>query len=194
MNNPYPTQPDVNKGELPDPFEPPEAQRVSSPGQWPEAAEKWKDLIINLEYGGLPPYPESVTYETLCHNRRKRWPGKPCFRSYKVHCHGGEQPFSFTVQILFPETDTPVPAIIRGDGCWWCVSEDIALNIIRAGCALVNFNRTEMAEDLGYGTCPDPYRREGGLYDVFPCFNFGALAAWAWDITDALTCFKSWRS
>ncbi|HBC85327.1 MAG TPA: hypothetical protein DCZ94_00065 [Lentisphaeria bacterium] len=42
------------------------------------------------------------------------------------------------------------------------------------------FNRTEMAEDLGYADVPDKKKRSGGLYDVYPGHSFGALSAWAW--------------
>jgi cephalosporin-C deacetylase-like acetyl esterase len=178
----YPTEPIVNKGELPNPFiTPGDGGRISRRDEWPACARLWRDMIIDLEYGGMPPAPESLTHEILCHNNRGMWPGKPNFWSYKVHCTGGSKDFSFTVQILFPNQEGPVPAIINGDGCWWPVSDEIALHVVEAGCALVLFNRTEMAEDQGYyKNGPDQTRRSGGLYDVYPDTTFGALSAWAW--------------
>jgi hypothetical protein len=47
-------------------------------------------------------------------------------------------------------------------------------------CAWVMFNRTEMAEDLGYPDTPEKGQRSGGLHDVYPSQRFGALSAWAW--------------
>ncbi len=117
--NPYPTEPEVNKGELPDPFALPGGGRASTKDEWTTRSDEWRDMIIDFEYGGLPPAPESIKAETLCHNTIRRLPGKPCNWSYRVHCYGGEHPFSFCVRILFPVSSKPVPAIVNGDGCWW---------------------------------------------------------------------------
>jgi hypothetical protein len=176
----YPTEPIVNKGPLPDPFTLPGGGRIASPQQWPQCAAAWRDLIVTTEYGGMPPRPAKVEFETLCHSAVGRWEGKPKFWSYRIHCAGGEKPLSFTVQILFPPTEQPVPAIINGDRCWWYVSDEVARAVTDSGCALVLFNRTELAEDLGYANCPQKDRRSGGLWDVYPGRTFGALAAWAW--------------
>ncbi len=70
--NKYNTEPKVNAGELPDLFALPGGDRVSSPEQWPERARMWKDTVGELEYGGMPPAPETLEIETLCHNRAKR--------------------------------------------------------------------------------------------------------------------------
>ncbi|NLW51560.1 MAG: hypothetical protein GXY85_12085 [Candidatus Brocadiaceae bacterium] len=176
----YPVDPIVNAGELPDPFALPDLGRIRTPEEWPARSAAWRDLIVNMEYGGLPPSPEAVDVETLCHGGVGRWPGKPKLWSYRVHCCGGERPFSFCVRILFPDAPGPFPAIVNGDGCWWYLSDEIVQRVLEGGCALVLFNRTEMAEDLGYSGVPDKARRSGGLYDVYPGRTFGALSAWAW--------------
>jgi hypothetical protein len=137
-------------------------------------------MVVNMEYGGLPPKPDSVAIETLCHSSVQRWRGAPNLWSYRVHCHGGERSFTFGVKILFPSTPGAFPAIIDGDACWWYISDDVAQRVVNSGCALVMFNRTEMAEDLGYPSVPDKHKRSGGLYDVYPGQTFGALSAWAW--------------
>lgn len=175
-----PSEPAVNRGELPDLFMEPGGGRVDDPGRWPAQARMWRKLVVGTEYGGLPPAPESVEAETLCHGGVRRWPEKPRLWSYRVHCRGGGRPFSFCARILFPEGEGPFPAIINGDGCWWYVTEEVARRTVANGCALATFNRTEMAEDLGYLDAPDKEKRSSGLYDVYPGLEFGALAAWAW--------------
>ena len=178
----YPSEPIVNKGELPDPFAMPDGTRVATREAWPERSLAWRDMVVDLEYGGMPPAPDAVEIETLSRSGIRRWPGKPKFWSYRVRCRGGEKPFSFCVQILFPDRPEPVPAIVVGDACWWSMSDEIARRVVDRGCALVRFNRTEMAEDLGYAGVldKDKNKREGGLYDVYPGRTFGALSAWAW--------------
>lgn len=178
--NPYPAEPIVDRGDLPDPFMMPDGRRITTTEAWPECSQSWRDMILETEYGGLPPAPVGIDVEYLCHSQIRRWPGAPGLWSLRVHCHGGGKPFSFCVKVLFPSTAGPFPTIISGDGCWWYVSEDVARQVIGQGCALVMFNRTEMAEDLGYGGVPDKSQRSGGLYDVYPGQTFGALSAWAW--------------
>jgi dienelactone hydrolase len=176
----YPEEPIVRKGDLPDPFALPDGGRLTTAAAWPERSRAWRDMIVEMEYGGLPPEPAGMEIEYLCHSQVSRWPHAPNLWSIRVHCHGGEKPLSCCVKILFPSTPGPFPAILNGDGCWWYISEDVARRVVDQGCALVMFNRTEWAEDLGYGGVPDKNKRSGGLYDVYPGRTFGALSAWAW--------------
>jgi len=178
--NRYPSEPIVNKGELPDPFAMPDGARITTREEWPARSLAWRDMIVDMEYGGLPPKPNSIEIETLCHSTVRILPGTPKNWTYRVHCHGGQLPFSFCVRVLFPITPGPFPAIINGDGCWWYISDDVVRSVVDSGCALVMFNRTEMAEDLGYADVSDKKKRSGGLYDVYPGQGFGALSAWAW--------------
>ena len=176
----YPTDPIVNAGQWPDPFAIPGGGSVRAREEWRACSSAWRDMIVDTEYGGLPPESAAIEVETLCHSGVQRWPDVPRLWSYRVHCRGGDQPFSFCAAILFPSTHGPFPAIVNGDGCWWHVPDDVARRVLDSGCALVLFNRTEMAEDLGYGDVPDRSKRSGGLYDVYPGRTFGALSAWAW--------------
>ena len=57
-------------------------------------AAQAKDLIVATEYGGMPPRPEKVEFETLCRSAVARWEGSPNFWSCKIHCAGGEKPIS----------------------------------------------------------------------------------------------------
>lgn len=174
--------PEVNKGEFPDPFLVPGKGRISCGDEWEQAAEYWRRLIVDTEYGGFPPPPEELEIETLSRSRVSRWTDMPRLWTFRINCAGGETPFSFCVKILFPADDAsgPFPAIVNGDGCWMYISDGTARRVLDAGCALVTFNRTEAAEDLGYQGVIDRRRRSGGLYDVYPGMSFGALSAWAW--------------
>lgn len=83
--------------------------------------------------------------------------------------------------IFSASASEPLPVVINGDACWWHHPNDIVRCVLDGGCALLIFDRTELAEDLGYWPPPpDKRKRGGGIYDVFPGGTFGALAAWAW--------------
>lgn len=176
--NAYPTTPEVDKRPLPDVFAPPGRARIAAPEEWPACAQAWLDLVLAIEYGGMPPEPERVTWEVTCQHPLGRWPGEPNYWSYRIHCHGGERPFTLDVKLLFPQGEQPVPVILNGDACWWR-SEEVARRVVDAGYALALFDRTALAKDLARGT-PERDTRTGGLYDVYPGRTFGALAAWAW--------------
>jgi hypothetical protein len=180
VENRYPIAPIVQKGELPDLFAWPDGRRVHGRADWLARAADWRDQVVEILYGGLPPAPAGVRFETLDHATLWDWPEAPRFWSYRIHCEGGARPFSFTAQLLFPDSGRPVPVILNGDGCWWNLTTTIAKEILAAGCAIIQFNRTELAEDLGYDGDHDKKGRRGGLYDVFPGQAFGALSAWAW--------------
>ena len=180
LMNPYPIEPSVNKGALPNPFILPNGKSVTTAEAWPAAAQTWRNLIVEMEYGGLPPQPDAIEVEILCRSQVRHWPHSPNLWSFRIHCAGGAKPFAFCGQILFPQANHPMPAIINGDGCWWYLTDDIVKRVLENGCALVMFNRTEIVEDLGYLDVPDKHKRSGGLYDVYPKDNFGAIAAWAW--------------
>jgi hypothetical protein len=190
----HPKEPDVHKGPLPDLFLPPGGTRVASPEDWPEAAQRWRSIIVDTLFGGMPAAPEAVEVETLCHSVIRRLPGLPRNLSYRIHCHHGGRSFSFCVRILTPGTNGPHPAVINGDGCWWYITDEIVQAVLASGCALVLFNRTEMAEDVGSttdtwrsGVLPrghvfdnKPGLRREGLYDFSNHTGFGAISAWAW--------------
>ena len=171
----------MNKGELPDPFVLPGGRQDCDTGG---VAGLCARLEGHDRRDGIRRHAarstDGVEAETLCHSSARGLPGGPNLWSYRVHCHGGERPLSFNVRILFPREGGPFPAIVDGDGCWWYVSDEVAGRVVESGFALVMFNRTEMAEDLGYRGVPDKTRRSGGLYDLYPGREFGALAAWAW--------------
>jgi cephalosporin-C deacetylase-like acetyl esterase len=174
----YPTEPTVAKGELPDLFTPPGGQRISSALEWPGCAKAWLDVVLDVEYGGMPPSPTQISFELHGQNPCNSWPGKPQLSSYTIHLSGGSRAISIEVKILCPQSDTPVPVIINGDACWWR-SKEVAQAVLAAGYALVLFDRTQLAKDLPSGA-PGRDERSGALYDVYPDHTFGALSAWAW--------------
>ncbi len=173
----HPLPPSRNQGELPDPFLNASGQRLSSPTDWIAQAQFWRRLIVDMGYGGLPPEPDGIRFETLCQGVARNLPGQPKILSYRIHCLGGQTPFSFCVQVICPASKNPLPAIITGDGCWRYVTDGVIAQVLETGCALVVFNRTEFAEDLGY---TNTHQRQGGLYDAYPGEGFGAVSAWAW--------------
>jgi len=160
-------------GELPDLFEFSDGKRVRTVEDWQKRREELQELILSVEYGHLPPEPAGVRAELLHPTVMRRLGQFPHFQ-YRLHIEGGGQPFWFIVDVLLPETEGRFPVIMDGDMCWGQLRDEVILDVMARGYALVTFNRTEIV--------PDAYRseRDAGLYLVYPEGDFGAIAAWAW--------------
>lgn len=158
--------PDKLLAPLPDLFLRPDGKRVSSREEWRAHRQYLLDLIVNMQYGGMPPKPKAFAVEPLMNGG-----GSVRIAAYHIHADG----FSFCLQLFIPaEIKGPCPVVLTGDGCYRCMNDLVIDEINRRGMIAAKFNRTELAPDL-YST-----ERTGGLYDVYPGMTFGALSAWAW--------------
>ncbi|MEI6504236.1 MAG: hypothetical protein WCP21_24755, partial [Armatimonadota bacterium] len=158
--------------ELPNLFTFQDGAPVLTPDDWRRRRAELQELILDLEYGHLPPaaavraeglHPTSVA---SLHNARHN--------VYRLNTEGGALPFWFYLDLLIPEGDGPFPVVINGDNCWRYLTDEIASEVLGRGYVLASFNRTEIV--------PDDYRldRDSALYNVYPDGDFSALAAWAW--------------
>lgn len=145
---------------------------LCSTDDWSRRRKEIADAILDLEYGGLPPAPESFRMEYLHTTMDNILPGVQ-FSSYRIHTGPG-QGFPFTLTLLIPPGDGPFPVILNGDGCWRYVTNDVSAAVTARGFILAQFNRVELAPDI----CS--IDRTGGIYPLYPDYHFGALSAWAW--------------
>ncbi len=143
----------------------------NTPAEWRRRRQEILDLVVDLEYGGMPPQPETLTVEQL------HMAGRAGLATYKVHI---DRAFSFTLQLYMPAAEWKRPVVLTGDGCYKKCSGEVIAEANRRGFIVAKFNRTEFAHDM-YNT-----RREGGIYDLYPGRTFGAIAAWAWGYSRAL--------
>lgn len=161
--------------ELPDPFLFQNGRRVRTAANWRERRAEILSLIVEIEYGGLPPAPRETRFEPLHEARPKRFGGAR-FITGRVIMDDG-QPYSFILQLLIPRGDGPFPVVLNGDGCWWYATDDVVEEILRFGNIFAKFNRVEIFPDT-----PENAGRKSrfDLRNVYPDRPFGALAAWAW--------------
>lgn len=167
--------------ELPDLFAWSDGRRVETAADWPARARAWRDLLVDVGYGGPPPVPDHVEVETRSEARVRRLPGAPRLLALRLRAQLGGGEVAFAVRLLLPDAPAPVPAVAYGDGCWWHLDDATLARFAARGVALAVFDRTEAAPDGGRteGGGAPPERR-GGLFDLVPGATFGALSAWAW--------------
>ena len=161
---------DARITELPDPFRFESGRRVKSLEDWRKRRQELADLVVGIEYGGLPPCPSGVTGEAL-HTHTVRRFDDASYTQYRL-LNNDDRSFHFRLDLLVPPGDGPFPVVLAGDGCYRFVTDDISLDILRRGFILAQFSRTAIV--------PDSSERTTGLYRVYPNSHFGALAAWAW--------------
>ncbi len=163
---------DEAPGELQDLFRFENGAPVRNFEDWLRRKQELRNLILELEYGRLPPAPVSVSGEELHTCAEPSWPNAR-YSQYRltienVHC------FHFRLDLFVPPGAGPFPVVLTGDGCWRYVTDEVAREVISRGNILAQFSRVEIVPDNG---CQD---RVSGLYRVYPEGDYGALSAWAW--------------
>jgi len=158
--------------ELPDPFRCEDGTRVRTRAQWRRRRREICDLIVDVEYGGLPPTPAETRWDEL-HTSTVKHLGGALLISCRV-VTGPDHPFSFHLQLLVPPGSGPFPVVLNGDACWRYVTDAVAEEVLRRGNILAQFNRVEIVPDVRNS------ERTSGLYQVYSDACYGALAAWAW--------------
>jgi len=172
--------------ELPDLFTMANGRRVESLDDWKQQRAALQELVVGIEYGGLPPSPEKVEGELLHRGSPAQLNGGT-HAQYRLTCTA-ERPFSFILKLWVPAGDGPFPVILTGDGCWGYRTDQVTAEVVKRGYILAEFNRTEIASDAYHS------RRDSGLYLTYPDLEFGALSAWAWGYhrcVDFLTSFEN---
>ena len=159
-------------GELNDPFVFEDGRVLRSADEWRSRRTEIERLLVDIEYGGLPPEPAPVRAEQL-HSHLSRILLDSSYTQYRVVLESDPR-FHFRLDITLPPGEESVPCVLTGDGCWAFVTHDISRELIRRNIALAVFSRTEVV--------PDNYTndRDTALYNAFPGETFGALSAWAW--------------
>ncbi len=176
--------------ELPDPFLFADGSRVASPDDWARRRAELLELIQRYEYGHLPPAANVVATEAPAYEPPKRTgsnrdaknappppaaaplPEGTTVKKYELTIGPAGKSVSTHLVLTIPPGEGPFPTIVRGDLGWGDVKPAIAAEVARRGYLLAQFDRTEIV--------PDKKDVRGGLYDVHPDGDFGALAAWAW--------------
>lgn len=165
---------DVLLQKLPDPFLKPDGTRMQTAEDWQAQRTNLLNLVVGMEYGGMPPRPEQVRVEYLCDYGRGT-PEKPRQNTLRIHCGTQEHPFSFILTLYIPAGEGDMPVVLTGDGCWMSMSNAVIEEITSRGMIAARFNRLELATDRRDAP------RDHGLYTVYPRqTTFSALAAWAW--------------
>ena len=153
--------------ELPDPFKLNDGKRIKSPDQWPARRAEILTMALQYEYGRIPEKVDPVTAERA----EPKAPNGGRSEEYILKM-GPEGKVSTHLILTLPEGKGPFPVIVKGDLCWGRVAPEIISTITSRRYALAEFDRTEIAADKN--------DRGVGVFPLYPEYDWGVLAAWAW--------------
>jgi hypothetical protein len=160
--------------ELPDPFRMNDGTRVASVADWRRRREEIAELLLQYEYGRMPPATDDVVLESQTPPEIQN-DGMTSFRRLHLKM-GPDGDVGMTLHTYLPaETSGPFPVILRiGLGC------PIVQEVNERGYAFVAFDHGEIDPDVEGSGVKGPARA------AYPEYDWGGLAAWAWGASRAL--------
>lgn len=165
---------------LPELLKTAEEEEINTPEAWAARREELMGKAVEYQFGKILPAPSKVTVEHLNYNKAL----SP--KNYRVICEKDGKTLSFTLRLFAPTGEGPFPVIVDGDmGFHYAYDTDFVKTVLRNGCALALFDRTELAAD----TTNEHPGKFGPIFDLFPEADFGTISAWAWGysrVVDAL--------
>lgn len=165
-------------GKMPDPFKKADGTRMT-PDEWQEKRDEIRDMIVDMEYGGMPPRPEYVDFERINVGH-----GGQTTTWYRVKAGKKDKYVTFNLEIMKNESDeVAYPVLLTGDGCYQSLESDTMAEAYKRGYVVAKFNRLDFANDTK--------ERKGPLYEVYPeQSTFTAISAWAWGYSVCMDVFE----
>ena len=170
---------------LPDPFVNPDGERVSTKEEWAEQVSYIKSMLEHYQYGEMPPTPkDAIVKETLS---EEIYDGSAIRKSYTLTMHRNEKSLDFHFELIKPVGNGPFPVIIKNNHSITLTQEIISLEAINRGYIMCQYLRT----DLGTDTGDLEKDRSNGVFPLYPEYDWGTIAAWAWGYSLIIDYFET---
>ena len=164
---------------------------VTDAKQWPALRKQYLHQAMMFIYGRIPDKPNDVSFKTL--QTRKILDGDATEKLFVMNIHRDGKTVPVRVGLIRPQTNKPCPVIIKNDRWLFDLSamppgkkrdqyaaqqreetfREVSRLAIDRGYAICKFVREDLAIDA-------PNSRETGVLAMYPEFDWGAIAAWAW--------------
>jgi hypothetical protein len=155
--------------ELPDPFLMSNGIRVSNQEGWYKHRHYLKEMLAHYMYGHMPPRPDNLEAENI--SQSIIYNNNAVEKIITIKC-GPSHKVKFNVRIVYPNLKGIFPVIIKNDSSETIIGPAEEEIVVNKGYAVATFNREALAPDApGYLK---------GIYPLYPNYNWGAIAVWAW--------------
>lgn len=159
---------------LQDPFLKPDGERVSTKEEWAVQRQYIKSMLEHYQYGEIPPTPKDVTVqETLSEDI---YDGAATRKLYTLTMERNGQSLDLHFGLIKPKGDGPFPVIIKNDRDINQIPDEINLEAIDRGYIMCQYVRTDLGSDFG-GKLEE---NRDGIFELYPEYSWGTIAAWAW--------------
>jgi len=171
----------------------PDGTIVDTVEQWQQQREYLKAMLTHYMYGRMPPRPDQLGVRLTF--RQGAFSGTAWEERYTVSISRGGKTVDLAIALFRPIAKQEYPTIIKNCRVLFdlesaperhklTVERDLeaAREAIRRGYLLCKFRREDLAEDR-------PDNRRGGVFPLYPEYDWGAIAVWAWGhqiVLDAL--------
>lgn len=181
---------------LPDPFVMGDGSRVQNRADWNEQRTRLKVMLAHYQYGHMPPRPSPDQVSIEERASKRIYGGTAVETIFRIRITRNGKSAAFQVGLRRPlRADGPhrMPVIIKNAGFLFDLSaiqdssrrayyqrhrrgalaEFASREALRRGYVFCKFIREEVAPD-------DVENRQGGVLALYPEYDWGAIAAWAW--------------
>jgi len=170
---------------LPDPFVKPDGERVSSKEEWAEQVSYIKAMLAHYQYGEMPPVPKNVVVkETLS---EEIYDGRATRKLYTLNLKHMGKSLELHFGLIKPVGKGPFPVIIKNDRAINLIPEEISLDALNRGYVMCQYVRT----DLSLDDKNLELTRNSGVFPLYPEYDWGTIAAWAWGYSLLIDYFES---
>jgi len=160
---------------LQDPFLKSDGNRVVTREEWSEQRKYIRSLLAHYQYGSIPPTPEDVEVDEVL--SEDIFDGKATRKLYTLSMRRNGQSLDFHFGLVKPKGPGPFPVIIKNDRQINDIPNEISLEALTRGYIMCQFVRTDLGSDYG-GNLDE--NRDNGVFLLYPEYNWGTIAAWAW--------------
>ena len=144
--------------------------RVAAPADWAKRRQEIIALIETIEYGTIPPAPES---QTAIFQKDFRVVGNVAQKLKGALQLGPPANVSMEIGYYKPlEGDGPFPVILALEPVWEDHLEEVGILCAQRGYIFAGYQRHDLD--------PDDNDRTNGLHPKYPDYTWGTLGVWAW--------------
>ena len=160
---------------LQDPFIKPDGKRVETMEEWEIQRQYIKAMLAHYQYGEMPPVPKDVLVrETFSEDI---YDGTATRKLYTLTLDRNGKTLDFHFGLIKPEGRGPFPVVIKNDRAINRLPDEINLEAVKRGYVMCQYVRTDLGSDIA-GKFDE--NRNNGVFLLYPEYNWGTIAAWAW--------------
>jgi hypothetical protein len=171
---------------LQDPFIKPDGSRVESFEEWEVQRSYIKAMLAHYQYGEMPPLPKNVSVrETVS---EAVYNGTATRKLYILTLERNGMSMDLRFGLIKPSGGGPFPVIIKHDRTINAIPEEINLEALARGYIMCQYVRTDLGSDMG-GKLDE--NRDNGVFLLYPEYDWGTIAAWAWGYSLIIDYFET---